>query len=93
MSAQAATSGGSERGSPGVGREGTAPAGVRASGSAAPLAAAYLQHPEGRRPGRFLGSARAELLPKVAEMGFEELRHPCPRTGLFSQAHARQEKS
>lgn len=38
MSAKAATSGGSEPGSPGspgVGREGTAPAGVRASGRAA----------------------------------------------------------
>lgn len=96
MSAKAAASGGSEPGSPGspgVGREGTAPAGVRASGRAALLAAAYLQHPEGCRTGCFLGSARAELLPKVAETGFKELQHPCPRAGLFSQAHACQEKS
>lgn len=96
MSAKAAMSGGLEPGSPGspgVGREGTAPAGVRASGRAALLAAAYLQHPEGCRTGCFLGSARAELLPKVAETGFKELQHPCPRAGLFSQAHACQEKS
>lgn len=63
MSAKAAVSGGSEpgsRGSPGVGREGTAPAGVRASGRAT-------LHPEGCRPGCFLGSARAELLPRAAD--------------------------
>lgn len=91
MSAKAAMSGGSEPGSPGspgVGREGTAPAGVRASGRAALLAAAYLRHPEGCRMGCFLGSARAELLPKVAEMGFDELQHPLP-TGwaLLPGAH------
>lgn len=52
-------------------------AGVRASGTAALLTAACLQHPKGRWMGCFLGSARAELLPKVAEMGFQELSSSC----------------
>lgn len=53
-------------------------AGVRASGTAVLLTAACLQHPEGHWMGCFLGSATAELPPKVAEMGCKELGFlPC----------------